>query len=92
MPKKIDAARKSLTKALKKHAAVVGSPAVSLKKAQRVSAEVREAANEYAEAVYKKTAQPSPFAELTQPGLEATTLASLEAERDALAKKKTSKK
>lgn len=84
MSKKIDAARKRLTKALKKHASVVGGPAVSLKKAQRVSSEVQLAAAEYADAVWTKTALPSPFAELTQPGLEASTVASLEAERDAL--------
>ena len=33
MSKKIDAARKELSKALKKHAEVVGADAVSLKKA-----------------------------------------------------------
>jgi len=87
MSKKIDAARKRLTQALKKHASVVGSPAVSLKKAQRVASEVQTAAAEYAEAVWVKTALPSPFAELTQPGLEASTVESLQKERDAMKNK-----
>lgn len=87
MSKKIDAARKRLSQALKKHASVVGGPAVSLKKAQRVASELQSAAADYAEAVWVKTALPSPFAELTQPGLEASTVESLQKERDALKNK-----
>ena len=48
MSKKIDEARKHLTKALKKHAEVVGGQAVSLKKAERAAARVAEAATAYA--------------------------------------------
>ena len=88
MSKKIDEARKHLTKALKKHAEVVGGSAVSLKKSQRAAAEVREAALAYDEAVTKKTGHPSPFDGLTDhDGLEQSTIASLAAERDKLATK-----
>jgi hypothetical protein len=88
MSKKIDEARKGLAKALKKHAEIVGGSAVSLKKSQRASAEVREAALAYAEAVTKKTGHPSPFDGLVDhDGLEQTTIASLAAERDKLATK-----
>jgi hypothetical protein len=87
MSKKIDAARKTLTKALKKHAEVVGGAAVSLKKSQRAAAAVHTAAGAYVEAVHAKTGLGSPFGEILEPGLEASTLASLAAERDALTTK-----
>lgn len=84
MSKKIDEARKHLAKALKKHAEVVGGSAVSLKKAERAASRVAEAASAYAELVEKKTGLPSPFQGVEPAGLEAETVASLEAERDAL--------
>ena len=87
MPKKIDSARKDLTKALKKHAEVVGATAVSLKKAQRAAAEVHLAAIKYAAEVEAKTGLTSPFGDTLQPGLDTSTMESLSAERDALAKK-----
>jgi len=87
MSKKIDSARKRLTKALKKHAAIVGGTAVSLKKAERAAAELREAAVTYSELVSKKTGLASPFAGVTFHGLEESTLKSLSAERDAIATK-----
>lgn len=92
MSKKIDSARKSLTKALKKHASVVGAPAVSLKKSQRAAAEVHLAAIAYAAAVEAKTGLTSPFGDVLQPGLDTSTMNSLTAERDALANKKPRKK
>lgn len=87
MSKKIDAARKNLSKALKKHAEVVGGAAVSLKKSQRAAAAVHAAAGAYVDAVYAKTGLGSPFGDILEPGLEAATLASLSAERDALSTK-----
>ena len=87
MSKKINEARKHLTKALKKHAEVVGGQAVSLKKAERAAARVAEAATAYAELVEKKTGLSSPFQGVEPEGLEAETVASLEAERDALSTK-----
>jgi len=87
MSKKIDSARKDLTKALKKHAQVVGATAVSLKKAQRAAAEVHLAAIAYAAAVESKTGLTSPFGDALQPGLDTSTMDSLTAERDALAEK-----
>lgn len=84
MPKKINEARKRLTKALKKHAEVVGGQAVSLKKAERASARVADAATAYAELVEKKTGLASPFQGVEPKGLEAETVASLEAEREKL--------
>jgi hypothetical protein len=86
MSKKIDAALKELKKALTKHADVVGGSAVSLKKAQRASAKVAAAATAYAEAVHAKSGMGNPFDDMIQPGLESSTIASLAAERDALAK------
>jgi hypothetical protein len=83
MSKKIDEARKHLTKALKKHADVVGGSAVSLKKAERAASRVAEAASAYAELV-EKTGLASPFQGVEPVGLEAETRASLEAERDKL--------
>ena len=47
------------------------------------------AASAYAEAVHAKSGMGNPFADVLEPGLEATTLASLTAERDALAKNLT---
>ena len=84
MSKKIDEARKHLTKELKKHAEVVGGQAVSLKKAERAAARVAEAASAYAELVEKKTALASPFQGVEPAGLEPDSVASLEAERDKL--------
>jgi hypothetical protein len=49
MANKIDAARKRLTKAIKKHAEIVSGTAVPLKKAQRAAAAIQQAALDYAE-------------------------------------------
>ena len=84
MSKKINEARKHLTKALKKHAEVVGGQAVSLKKAERAATRVAEAAAAYAQLVEQKTGLASPFQSVEPEGLEPETLASLEAERDKL--------
>lgn len=89
MSKKIDAALKDLKKALNKHADAVGGHAVSLKKAQRASAKVAAAATAYAEAVHAKSGLGNPFNEMLQPGLEDSTIKSLHAERDAIAKSLT---
>lgn len=89
MSKKIDAALKDLKKALDKHAAVVDDRHVSLKKGQRASAKVTAAASAYAEAVYAKSNLASPFDDVLQPGLEQSTIESLAAERDAIAKNLT---
>ena len=82
MSKKINSALKDLKKALNKHADVVGAPAVSLKKSQRASAKVAAAADAYAAAVLAKSGMPNPFTGMET--LEASTLESLAAERDAL--------
>lgn len=89
MSKKIDAALKDLTKALNKHADIVGSSAVSLKKAERAAAKVAAAATAYAEAVHIKSGMANPFDDMLQPGLDDSTVASLEAERDKLAERLT---
>jgi len=87
MSKKIDKARKQLTKALKKHADVVGGTAVSLKKSERAAAVVYEAADNYATLVHTKTGLASPFEGIAPVKLEPATVASLEAERDKLSTK-----
>jgi hypothetical protein len=86
MSKKIDEARKNLTRALKKHAEVVGARAVSLKKAQRAAAKVQAAAVAYADAVQSKSGLGNPFTDVAGHGLETSTIASLSAERDAIAR------
>jgi len=88
MSKKIDSALKDLTKALKKHAEVLGAPAVSLKKSQRASARVAAAGAAYVEAVHAKTGVGNPFSDL-ESQLEPSTIASLSAERDRIAKNLT---
>jgi len=85
MSKKIDGALKDLIKALKKHADAVGGSAVSLKKSQRASARVAAAASHYAEVVLAKSGVGNPFDNMIQPGLPQSTMASLSAERDAIA-------
>lgn len=85
MSKKIDAALKDLTKALRKHADAVGGGRVSLKKSQRASAKLQATASAYAAAVHAKTGLDSPFSDVASPGLENVTLNSLLAERDAMA-------
>jgi hypothetical protein len=89
MSKKIDAASKSLIKALKKHSEVVGSDRVSLKKAERATAKLQEAAADYAEVVHAKTGLPTPFNLVVPSGLDSTTLHSLSLERDAISKSLT---
>lgn len=89
MSKKIDKALKELKKALNAHAKVVGSTAVSLKKAQRASSKVSAAASAYADAVTSKSGMGNPFDELLKGGLEQSTITSLTAERDNLAKHAT---
>lgn len=89
MSKKIDAARKELSKALKKHAEIVGADAVSLKKAQRASARVQAAAADYVAVVQAKSGMPSPFDPVDTSGLQASTIASLKAERNAIHNKLT---
>jgi len=89
MSKKIDAALKDLKKALNAHAEAVGGRSVSLKKSQRASAKVSAAATAYAEAVHAKSGLGNPFTDMLEPGLEDTTIASLSAERDSIAKSMT---
>ncbi len=89
MSKKINAALKDLKKALNSHADIVGGRAVSLKKAQRANSKVAAAASAYAEAVFSKSGVGNPFGDVLEPGLESTTMASLAAERDAIAESLT---
>jgi hypothetical protein len=86
MSKKIDSALGDLIKALKKHADAVGGSHVSLKKSQRATVKVHAAAAAYAEAVHAKSGLGNPFSDMLEPGLEEATIASLAAEREAIAK------
>jgi len=90
MSKKIDAALKVLIKALEKHADAVGGSRISLKKAERASAKVQEAATVYAQVVYEKSGLESPLSLVALSSLDAETISSLSAERDKLSS--TSKK
>lgn len=82
--KKIDTALKDLTKALEKHAQIVGLKPVPLKKAGRAAAELRSAAAAYANIVEAKTGQTNPFIDF----LDKATIESLVHERDAIAQRK----
>ena len=88
MSKKIDAALKDLIKALEKHAEAVGGSRISLKKTERASAKVQEAATTYAQVVYEKSGLESPLSLVALGGLDAATISSLAAERDKLSSKK----
>lgn len=83
--KKIDTALRDLTKALEKHAQIVGLKPVPLKKAGRAAAELRTAAAAYANIVEAKTGQTNPFIDFLDPA----TMASLAHEREALLAKKS---
>lgn len=83
--KKIDTALKDLTKALEKHAQIVGLKPVPLKKAGRAAAELRTAAAAYANIVEAKTGQTNPFIDF----LDAATIESLAHEREVLLAKKS---
>lgn len=86
MSKKIDDARKKLSKALKKHAEVVGGARVTLKHSERATAKLQKAATEYAAAVKAKSGLETPFTNVQPTGLDKATISSLSAERDALSK------
>jgi hypothetical protein len=86
MSKKIDSALKDLVKALRKHAQVAGERHVSLKRSQRATAKVRSAASAYAAAVHARSGLGNPFDDVLDPALDAETLKSLAAERDAIAR------
>jgi hypothetical protein len=86
MSKKIDSALKDLIKALRKHADVASERHVSLKRSQRATARVHAAATAYASAVHARSGLGNPFDDIVDPALDAETLESLAAERDAIAR------
>lgn len=79
---KIDAALKTLVKALAKHGEVMNERPVHVKRAGRATEKVRRAAADYSAIVAEKTGQPNPFVDFLDP----ETLASLRGERDRLAR------
>jgi flagellar biosynthesis GTPase FlhF len=86
--KKIKTALRDLVDALEKHAAVTAERPTSSKRAGRATAKVRSAAAAYTAIVAAKTGQPNPFVDF----LDDETVASLRAERDAVARKHDDKK
>jgi hypothetical protein len=86
--KKIKTALRDLVDALEKHAAVTAERPTSSKRAGRATAKVRTAAAAYTAIVAAKTGQPNPFVDF----LDDETVASLRAERDAVARKHDDKK
>lgn len=87
MSKKIDAAHHALVAALDKHARLVGDKESNPRKIERAAAELRAATRAYSALVSARTGTASPFADLVDPRLDQPTIASLRAERDAIAKK-----
>ena len=78
-------AQNDLSKALMKHAEVVGGDAVWLKKSQRATARLLAAAAAYSAVVAATTGEPDLFANLSKTtGLEESTISSLTAERNAI--------
>ena len=86
--KKIKTALRDLIDALEKHAAVTAERPTSSKRAGRATAKVRSAAASYTAIVAAKTGQPNPFVDF----LDDETVASLRAERDAVARKHDDKR
>ncbi|RKR72975.1 hypothetical protein C8E83_0057 [Frondihabitans australicus] len=86
--KKIDTALHDLTKALEKHAQIVGLKPVPLKKAGRAAADLRQAAAAYANIVEARTGQTNPFIDFLDPA----TMESLAHERDAIQARKAAEK
>lgn len=86
--KKIDTALKDLTKALEKHAQIVGLKPVPRKKAGRAAAELRAAATKYAQVVEARTGEGNPFVDFLDPA----TIASLNRERAAVAERAAAEK
>lgn len=87
MSKKIDAAHRALVAALGKHARLVSDKSAKPRKVERAGAELRAATKAYAALVSARTGTASPFADLADPRLDKPTIASLRAERDAIATK-----
>lgn len=87
MSKKIDAAHRALVEALDKHARLVSDKESKPRKVERAGAELRAATKTYAALVSARTGAASPFADLADPRLDKPTIASLRAERDAIAKR-----
>ena len=85
MSKKIDAAHHALVAALEKHADAASGKKSKRRKIEAAAAEVRRAAITYARVVSARTDTVSPFADIPEPRLDEPTVASLKAERDALA-------
>lgn len=92
MAKKTKTALKELVKALEKHQEVLSDPKTGDGKRTRAGARVRSAAIAYASAIYSRTGGASPFLDLPDPGLDASTVASLKAEKAALEAKQSAKK
>ena len=92
MAKKTKTALKELTAALEKHVDVLGDPKSSRGKRERATAGVRAAAIAYASVLHSRTGSASPFLDIPDPGLDASTVASLKAEKEALEKRREAKK
>ncbi|ALS57194.1 hypothetical protein C5C66_01350 [Rathayibacter toxicus] len=88
MSKKIDAAHRALVNALNEHARLVSNKSSKPRKVERAGAELRAAIKVYAALVAARTGTASPFADLADPRLDRPTIASLRAERDALAQQR----
>ncbi|MGA1836204.1 hypothetical protein VD659_04655 [Herbiconiux sp. 11R-BC] len=84
MAKKTKTALKELIKALEKHVEVLEDPKSNRGKRDRATAQVHAAAIGYASVLHSRTGSESPFLDIPDPGLDADTVASLKAEKDAL--------
>ncbi|MCS5729970.1 hypothetical protein N1031_09375 [Herbiconiux moechotypicola] len=91
MAKKTKTALKELVKALEKHVEVLDDPKSTRGKRDRATARVRSAAIAYSSVLHSRTGSESPFLDIPDPGLDAQTVASLKAEKDALVAKRSSK-
>ncbi|NRD25108.1 hypothetical protein [Frigoribacterium sp. VKM Ac-2836] len=88
MAKKLKTAHRDLVEALDHHSKVMQEKPLSSKRAGRATAKLRLAVSAYSAVVAGKTGQPDPFVDYD--ALDPATVASLAAERDAIAHKKSS--
>lgn len=92
MAKKTKTALHELIKALEKQVAVHEDPKAGRGKRDRATARVRVAVQHYDSVLHSRTGAVSAFLELPDPGLDATTVASLKAEKAALEAQRDARK
>lgn len=92
MAKKTKTALKELVDALEHHVKTLEDPKSNRGKKDRATAKVRSAAIHYSSVLHSRTGSASPFIDIPDPGLDESTVASLQAEKAALEAHRAAKK